>query len=238
MRIVTAAVLFLVGCTPAVASRSVRHSADSSTTEPSGFIASLEPSTEAPGWLINIGTVGDADLAPVLKKFDERVAAGDKEIFFRINSFGGSVFDGMDFIMHVEDAKRTSGVHVKCVSDVKSMSMGFAFLQSFCDERLMTKRSILLAHNSSSEARGTVEQIENQLRLSHAINESLATVCAARLKIPLADYKAKIAHGDWPMNWEEAIQVGAVDGTVDPAGLPPVYKLVATEDPISRLLGR
>jgi ATP-dependent protease ClpP protease subunit len=201
------------------------------------YVDNVEPQPLAAG-MIEIGDVTEDDLAPARAKFDERVAAGDKVVTFRLNSFGGSVFDGMDFIQYVENAKKVNGVHVQCVVDSKAMSMGFAFLQSFCDERLMTKRSLLLAHNSSTRAQGTAEEIENQVKFSRALDAALAEVCAKRLKMPVAEYKAKIAHSDWTMAWEEALQVGAVDGTVDEATLPPLFPLAAKEEnPFKKLLG-
>jgi ATP-dependent protease ClpP protease subunit len=182
---------------------------------------------QMPDGMIDVLDVASSDLAPAQKKFDELVAGGDKVVMFRINSFGGSVFEGMQFIQHVEDAKRANGVHVMCVVDFKAMSMGFAFMQSFCDDRLMTKRSVLLAHNSSSGVKGNAIEQEEQLQISRALDAALAEVCAARLKMSVADYKAKIAFHAWTMAWEEAMAAGAVDNTIDQSMLPAPYKLDA-----------
>ena len=180
-----------------------------------------------PKRMIEISEIDDAPLAAVLAKVDELVAAGDRTIMFRINSYGGGVAAGYDFIQSIEEHQKR-GVKVICVVDTKAMSMGFAFLQGFCDERLMTKRSILLAHRASTGLKGNVDKIAEELQYMLALDNALAEVCAGRLKISIAEYKAKVAHGDWTLSWEEAKKVGAIDGTVNPRDLPPVLELPAS----------
>lgn len=206
------------------------------TTNPASA-ATRAMSTPYPSGMIEIKDVDEASLIPVTKKFDELVAQGDKTIMFRINSFGGSIFGGLDFIQHIEEAKKQNRIFVYCVVDTKAMSMGFAFLQSFCDERLMTKRSVLLAHNGSTMARGNSDQIEEARQMILALSEALAEQCAARLKISVKEYKAKIEKNAWTMAWEEALKVGAIDGTIDPMLLPPLHELPPPPDPLMLLLG-
>lgn len=189
-----------------------------------------------PAGMIEITDFGDAELAPVLEKATELVDKGDKTLLFRINSFGGSIFAGMDLILAIEDLKKR-GVTVQCVVDFKAMSMGFVFLQSVCDERLMTKRSTLLTHNGSTSTRGTVEQIQEDAQLLAALNESMASTCADRLGMGLDEYKAKIAPGAWTMAWREALAVNAVDDIVDPADLPPLHRLAEAQLDLMQLLG-
>lgn len=57
----------------------------------------------------------------------------------------------------------------------------------------------------------------------NALNEALAEIEGGRLKISVEEYKAKIAKRAWIMNWQEALDVGAVDGIVSPNSLPTVY---------------
>lgn len=188
--------------------------------------------------LIEIGDISEALVVPVLKKFDERVEAGDKTINFRIDSFGGDIFLGMDFIQHVEDSARRNDLHVKCYVDKAAMSMGLVILESICDERFMTKRSVLLAHNGSAGARGTADEMGQQVEFLRALNVAMSEVVGSRLKIGVEAYRAKIAHGDWVFTWEEALAVGAVDAVVDPRDIPVAYVLDAPEtNPFQLLLG-
>jgi ATP-dependent protease ClpP protease subunit len=235
--------LLSVSCAPAQVLHPddgvVRYSAFPPTTvevqEPGQNGFSITPSGVQ--GMIEIKDVDAESLAPAQAKFDERVAAGDTDIWFRINSFGGSIFDGMDFIQHIGDAKVASGkVHVTCVVDTKAMSMGFVFLETFCDSRYMTKRSLLLAHNGSTEVKGTVEQILSEVEFLKALNESLATTISDRLGMPVDEYKARVAGKDWTMSWEEAMRVNAVDSTINPDRLPPLFKLEAKKLTLGDLL--
>lgn len=191
---------------------------------------------QGPGKLITIEDFGRSELEPVKAMFDERVAAGDKEIFFRINSFGGSIFAGNDLLLHINDVKRSKGIQVRCVVDFKAYSMGFVFLQDACDERLMTKGSTLLAHNGASEVRGTAVQMREEAEFLDALNDSMAEVCADRLKISVEEYQEKIAYKNWTMSWKEAQRLGAIDGTVARKDLPPAYTLKAPQMDIFQLL--
>jgi ATP-dependent protease ClpP protease subunit len=229
------AALLLAGCsTPRVLANG--GTASYSTVAVENAVVQSQPLAAG---MIEIGAVTAEDLAPAKAKFDELVKAGDKTVLFRINSFGGSVFEGIDFLQYIENTKKTQGIHVQCVVDTKAMSMGFVFLQSFCDERLMTKRSVLLAHNSSTRLQGTAEEIEKALKFSRALDAALAEICAKRLHMSVAAYKKKIAHNDWTFGWEEALKVGAIDGTVDEDSLPALYPMEpVAENPLRKLFGR
>lgn len=186
--------------------------------------------SEPAGLLIPVPDFDPALLGPVQQKFDERVAAGDREIWFRINSFGGSVFDGLLLIQHIEDSKRAHGIKTVCVVDMYAMSMGAVFLESgACDQRLMTKRSMLLFHQAASQAQGTADQLRESAAFLDSLNDAMAEICAARMKITVDEYKLMIAHSDWTMAWEDAVLVGAVEATVDPDDLPGVYTLAEPE---------
>lgn len=158
----------------------------------------------------------DGSLVNVAREFTTLVEMGHRKIEIRIDSFGGSVFAGLAFIQYIEDVKEAAGVETVCIVDTKAMSMGFALLQSkACDVRLMTKRSILLAHNGSSGGQGTVEEMEETVDILKAINRALAEICGARLSIGVKGYLKKVnSRRAWVMTWEEALKVKAVDGVI------------------------
>ncbi len=171
---------------------------------------------------VEINDVHDEEMISALTQFVGLVKSGEKEVTFRIDSFGGSIFLGMKFIQIIEDIKRLEGVHTVCVVDSKAMSMGIVILESgVCDMRLMTKRSVLLAHNASSRVEGTAEQMRQEASFLDALNTSLAEMVAGRAGLPTEFYKGKVAHGDWVMAWEEALSAGLIDGTVSPFDVAP-----------------
>lgn len=185
--------------------------------------------------VIPIGDVSEGDLGPVQKKFDELTSGGAKLVTFRIDSYGGSIDAGMDFIQHVEDVKKRMGTRVQCVVDSRAMSMGYIILQSTaCDDRWMTRRSVLLAHQGSMQVQGTAESIRSALGRLEALNKALGEIATARLRISRAAYDEHVAHGDWTMAADEALDVGAVDGFVAPSDIPSPYTLDQA-DPLEAL---
>jgi ATP-dependent protease ClpP protease subunit len=172
--------------------------------------------------VIEFGDVDDLNMGRAMRQFDRKVAQGERHIWFRVNSFGGSIFTGLDVIQHIELYKKLYAVDVTCVVDTKAMSMGAVFLESACDKRLMTKRSVLLFHNGSTGAEGTVEQIKEEAQILEALNYAMAEMSAARMNITVEQYREKIAKGAWTMGWKEALDVGAIDGTIEPADIPAV----------------
>lgn len=193
---------------------------------------------ELPGLMIQVGAFDEAHLKPALDKFNERVAAGDKKILFKVNSNGGSLFEGMEFIQTMEDVKKsTPGLIVECTVDWRASSMGFLFLQSeVCDQRFMTKRSFLLAHNGSTSAEGGVEELQQAANRLRTFNKAMAEIGSKRLKISKEEYLSKISRMDWTMDWTEALRVGAVDAVKDSKTLPACYKLAEPESGLESLL--
>lgn len=161
-------------------------------------------------------------MSSVYSKFYQHAEAGDKTVFFNINSNGGSVFGGLDLIKAIEDVKKSKGIHTVCVVDTHAFSMGFIFLQSgACDERYMTERSLLLAHNVSASADGNAEDMEKMAKVVREISLAMANLVCSRMHMPVESYLDRIRGKDWIFGYKEAIAVGAVDGVYPAEALPP-----------------
>lgn len=171
--------------------------------------------TPAPlGQYVEIGDFDDEGLMAMYAGLIERLEAGDKVIYFRINSFGGSIFGGLDYMRVVNDVRK-AGIRTVCVVDTRAYSMGAVFLEGACDERYLTKRSTLLFHNGSTEAAGNANDLREAVALLDALNRSMALVVAGRLGMALDEYEARIAKHSWILAADEALAVGAVDGVVE-----------------------
>lgn len=179
-------------------------------------------SVESPG-AIEVRGIDETSLLRPEATMAWRVNEGDRTLLLVIDSPGGSLSAGMSFIRRTEQLKKRYGVKIKCVVDTLAASMGFAVLQSVCDERLMTKRAVLMTHNGRVSGQGSSQEMTEAERFLSAANVALAEVCAARLKMSLDAYRNKIANGSWAMAWVEAMEVGAVDGIIDPSQIPPGY---------------
>lgn len=196
------------------------------------------PTCHAPG-VVEINDVTGPHMRAALGKARELVAQGDREIWFNINSFGGSVFAGWDFIQGVEGLiKTTPGLKTVCVADVKAYSMGLAILESgACGRRLMTKRATLLAHNASTSSEGNANTLESDAMFLRALDRSLAETIASRMGMSYADYAERVRTGDWSMSWADAVKYRAVDGIMDPKDIPPPYAVVVKRTIFDLLMG-
>ncbi len=176
----------------------------------------------APVGMVPMGDFSEAGITEAWEKFDARVAAGDRVVWFRIDSFGGMIYPGLDLMQHV-DEWRAMGGRTVCVVDTHAMSMGAVFLEGACDERYMTARATLLFHNASVDgAGGNARELEETAGRLRAISRALALVCSNRMGMALDVYLARVEAGDWMMAADEAVALGAADGLVDPLTLPPV----------------
>lgn len=171
--------------------------------------------------------VGDFDedhIIPAALQFQELVQNGAKEVVFRVHSFGGSYFLGMDFIAFVEDLKKREDVRTICLVDSRSMSMGLLFLESgACDVRLMTERSVLLTHKTSAGCQGNSNAIRECLGELNAIDEATDRMVSARIGMPLKEYRRRIATGAWTLAASDALKFHFVDGLIDASEVPPNY---------------
>jgi ATP-dependent protease ClpP protease subunit len=127
-----------------------------------------------------------------------------------INTPGGSVSEGFE----LEKALEATKAKVYCVVDGDAYSMGFFMLQS-CQNRVMTKRSALMAHEpltmSEADEMRTIHDLEETVQDLRTDARGIAEHAIKRMKITFEQYVEKTADKKWFMAWPEALQVGAVD---------------------------
>jgi ATP-dependent protease ClpP protease subunit len=162
------------------------------------------------GYRIN-GSITD-DAAEKLEAFmSAAVAAEPDAIMLELDTPGGSLSAGHEMSRMIEHAPVT----VACVVDGEAYSMGMYILQS-CDVRVMTKRSSLMTHQVSfmvrAGARLTQKELDD-LKVQMTIStRGYIEWVAHRMRVSVADVLARVNNGgQWFMNWEEALKVGAVD---------------------------
>lgn len=137
--------------------------------------------------------------------------ANADEIILEINTPGGSVGAGFVLARAIEE----SDVPVTCVVDGTAESMGFYLTQS-CTKRLMTKRSVLMAHEPSlsySVEHGQPNEWKSLAEMMQAEKEIIAEHCQRRLKVSMEEYNRRTSGTlMWFMTWRDALRFGAVDG--------------------------
>jgi len=135
-------------------------------------------------------------------------------VTFRIDSPGGDVDAGMAFIEEMRAAQRR-GVAITCIVDGMAASMA-AVITEVCDLRLIRRQSALMFHTVSISFApgGNQWEFERLVQAMKEWNKRLAIIAVGRMKITLAEYEANTHDKDWWLGYEEALEVGAVDGVI------------------------
>ncbi len=159
------------------------------------------------------GEVTAKTVQPAIEFLRQANARHVQAVVLEINSIGGSVDEGFLLAKAIE----SSSAPVLCVVDGQALSMAFYILQS-CATRLMTFRSVLMAHEVRLEGVATVETetvIQNNLGEVRAFSRAYAEQVSRRMGMTYPDYNRHVVHGrDWYLHHEQALKVHAVDGTV------------------------
>lgn len=141
-------------------------------------------------------------------------------IVLELNTTGGSVPDGFEIARAIEDAP----VQVICLVDGPqgAQSMGFYILQS-CDIRLMTKRSVLMVHQphyGRPVFRGSAVEWQNIASWLKALNRGMVEHEVKKMNVSAKQLEERIlGASEWYMDWEQALNVRAVDGVVSSSNM-------------------
>lgn len=216
MKLIAVVMSFLLACcattapsVPAVASPQVSVAPEMHQIE--SVAKDAKQSKEEVSYIVFSADVDSTSVPAAIAAIDSSQTA--KAIVIEINTDGGSVSDGFQLARAIE----RSAVPVYCVADMKALSMGFYLLQS-CHKRFMTKRAVLMWHEPRMNAAppvGVTKGYENYAARMRAMTTAMVEHVSARLKVKAGVAGAKIANGgEWWISWEEALEIGAVDGIV------------------------
>lgn len=133
-----------------------------------------------------------------------------KDIFFYINSPGGSVYDALaiyDTMQFVTNDVQTVGIGVQASAAAFLLSSGTK------GKRFVLPNATVMIHQPSSGTRGKVTDMEidlkEGLRLKHRLNEIMAANTGQKLDKITADMER-----DYWMTAEEAKKYGVVDKVI------------------------
>ncbi len=194
--------------------------------------AEPESGTLGPIVMLEIQDVDDNTVAGLKERLAEfEVDPNIHEVWLRINSHGGSVEAGFDLIQTFDHYKKS----LTCVVDVRAWSMGMSLLEG-CPHRLMTKRSSLMMHEVLVQGvSGNAHEMQNPADTTRVLTESLIQLAAGRLKLSANDIRAKITGKQWWIDADEALDIGAIDGFVEPKDIPADH-FIALPKPAPSLL--
>lgn len=159
-----------------------------------------------------VGIVGEIEDASASRFINDLyvVSAKSQEVTIYIDSPGGDVLSGMRMIDAVQGLRAVRpGLRLKCYAQTAA-SMAFVFLQTACDQRVISSFSVLMSHQASLGARGKAGEIETRLQLVRQILDLLDARVAARLGMSVAVYRQTIVN-DWWLVGNSALNSKAAD---------------------------
>lgn len=133
-----------------------------------------------------------------------------KPIYLYVNSPGGSVYDGMaiyDTMKHVKNEVHTIGIGLQA-------SMGAFLLSSGTKgKRFLLPHAKVMIHQPSSGTRGTVSDMEIDLRESIKTREELNRILAENTGQKLSKIEKDVDRDFW-MSAEESVKYGIADKVI------------------------
>lgn len=127
-------------------------------------------------------------------------------IYLYINSGGGSVYAGLQFIQF---AKTLNNVHT--VSNFAA-SMAAAIVEHLPGKRYITEMGIMMFHRARGGVKGQFEdgELESRLKLWKTIVRKSEKIQSKRIGITLKEYKKRIVN-EWWLVGDEAVEQNVVD---------------------------
>lgn len=147
---------------------------------------------------VRIGGVNNYEAERVLKEFKEAEIRKkqDMEINIAINSGGGSVHVGLEFIEEMKSLKE-KGFHINCYAR-NAYSMGFVILQ-YCDTRIGSSNSTYM-HHLTQVGYGRPERSDRNKQLFKALDffdKLVLDEIAKKMKVDPKKFFEKIKKDKW-----------------------------------------
>jgi ATP-dependent Clp protease protease subunit len=160
-----------------------------------------------------ITMVGEVDEKMAIETINELKSlnlSSNEEIEIDITSPGGSVYDGLAII----DAMNASKSPIKTVCQGYCMSMAGVILASGTHgHRFAMPMATILLHQVSSECKGTISQINNDLQESKRLQDLMTSVLQSKTGLS-KDKLNEIMNHDNYMSPTEAKSFNIIDGIV------------------------
>ena len=135
---------------------------------------------------------GEVSLASVNEALSR--AKGDLEI--RINSLGGDSFMGIAIYNAISDWKAKTGKKVTCKAiGVAASAASLVFLAG--DECVLADGALLMVHNCWTMAWGSAEDLLKTVGMMDKVNESYASIYAAKFGLPVEKCKELMSAETW-----------------------------------------
>jgi len=151
---------------------------------------------------------GMVDSNTVNKLIYSIIKSEDKQIYLFIDSFGGSVMDGIKLM----DTIKNSNKKITCITST-AVSMAFAIFQT-CHQRLIVDHAILMQHVASYGIEGREPNNYTLARFLKTMMHDIDLIQAKRIGISLRKFK-DLTNKDWWLWNDNAIRANVADGKVN-----------------------
>lgn len=158
------------------------------------------------------GPVENANMNALVKQLKELAENPKKPAYLDIDSPGGSVLAGLNFIEAMQDLKKSKGLKVTCVVRRAAYSMAAA-IAMYCHETYMMPFSDLMFHGASYGVSGPADIIFKRVMHITLWLRELESELARQLGLPLATF----LHIRQPELWllpKRASELGFVNGII------------------------
>ena len=157
-------------------------------------------------WITLDEEIGDVNTGVIIRAIDI-MKEGDKvkpiDIF--VNSYGGSVYDGLGLCDHIEELEE-EGILVRTHVKGKIMSMALViFIMG--QERYASKRSTFMAHSLSSGTEGKVFEQKIDVKEAERLNDELLNILGEKTGKTRAFWAKEIEYKDKYFNKDQAIKL-------------------------------
>lgn len=174
--------------------------------------ASKETIELTPNNTINLrGEISESSLGKVINEYLKLSKQNNGEkIYIVVNSPGGDVIAGLEFLRFMKTTKNTTLVCLQCIS------MAHVIFQILPSERLVVSDNTMMAHRARGGISGQLNDGELESRLSNikAILSDMERQVAERIGISIEEYKQKI-NNEWWTYGEQSVKEHVADRVVD-----------------------
>lgn len=143
-------------------------------------------------------------------KLDAERGLKDYPIYLVIDSPGGFIDSGENFIEAVKTVK-----NLKTIT-IRAASMASGIVQALSGERLIVDSGMQMYHRAAGSVSGYFEdgEIESRLAYIKSVVRRMEQRSSDRMGISLADYKAKVVR-EWWMTAQQSLEFHAADKIVN-----------------------
>ena len=161
--------------------------------------------------VIIYGYIGEEVLSGDVIKAIRALEPLNTKISFRINSGGGSIFEGLAIFNAIKNCKATTEAFI----DGLAASMGSVIAMA-CDKVYMSKYAMFMTHRAKGGSNGSAQEMRNTAALMENLEITMATIYAGKTGMtPEAAQEKYLGKEDRWLGADEALAEKIIDGIYD-----------------------